>query len=198
MQVPLRKTNINGGISGRRVPPVPDDQTRFTGIGSNTNAINSSYPQHPHLMTTLNRNNGADGFTTTSKPGLFSSNNNATSLFIISISIKYIINLIIYVSWSANKTKDGSFVGKRDAPCGQARVFNKLLHPKNIQPPTTTGTNINSLEKSGHSSASAGFNYQPPHSTSLLVASLRSPGSDRLVNKEILLVSYCSDAVGIS
>ena len=114
-------------------------------------------------------------------------------LFIISISIKYIINLIIYVSWSANKTKDGSFVGKRDAPCGQARVFNKLLHPKNIQPPTTTGTNINSLEKSGHSSASAGFNYQPPHSTSLLVASLRSPGSDRLVNKEILLISNCSD-----
>ena len=116
-----------------------------------------------------------------------------SNVFIISISIKYIINLIIYVSWSANKTKDGSFVGKRDAPCGQARVFNKLLHPKNIQPPTTTGTNINSLEKSGHSSASAGFNYQPPHSTSLLVASLRSPGSDRLVNKEILLVSYCSD-----
>merc|ERR1712226_1575205 len=37
MQVPLRKTNINGGISGRRVPPVPDDQTRFTRIGSTIN-----------------------------------------------------------------------------------------------------------------------------------------------------------------
>ena len=69
MQVPLRKTNING----RGIPPVPDDQTRFTGIGCNTNAIGSinSYPQHPHLMTTMTRTNGADGFTTTTKPGIF-------------------------------------------------------------------------------------------------------------------------------
>ena len=69
MQVPLRKTNINGrGV----IPPVPDDQTRFTGIGTNVNAMGSmnSYPQHPHLMTTtMTRTNGADGFTTTSKPG---------------------------------------------------------------------------------------------------------------------------------
>ena len=67
MQVPLRKTNING----RGIPPVPDDQTRFTGIGRNTNAIGSinSYPQHPHLMTTMTRTNGAEGFTTTTKTG---------------------------------------------------------------------------------------------------------------------------------
>ena len=69
VQVPLRKTNINGrGV----IPPVPDDQTRFTGIGTNVNAMGSmnSYPQHPHLMTTtMTRTNGADGFTTTSKPG---------------------------------------------------------------------------------------------------------------------------------
>ena len=72
MQVPLRKTNINGrGV----IPPVPDDhQTRFTGIGTNVNAIGSmnSYPQHPHLMTTtMTRTNGADGFTTTSKTGIY-------------------------------------------------------------------------------------------------------------------------------
>lgn len=72
MQVPLRKTNINGrGV----IPPVPDDhQTRFTGIGTNVNAIGSmnSYPQHPHLMTTtMTRTNGADGFTTTSKTGTY-------------------------------------------------------------------------------------------------------------------------------
>ena len=70
MQVPLRKTNINGRGA---IPPVPDDQTRFTtGIGTNVNAMRSmnSYPQHPHLMTTtMTRTNGADGFTTTAKPG---------------------------------------------------------------------------------------------------------------------------------
>ena len=69
MQVPLRKTNINGrGV----IPPVPDDhQTRFTGIGTNVNAIGSmnSYPQHPHLMTTMTRTNGAEGFATTTKTG---------------------------------------------------------------------------------------------------------------------------------
>ena len=70
MQVPLRKTNINGrGV----IPPVPDDQTRFTtGVGSNLNTIGNvnSYPQHPHLMTTtMTRTNGADGFQTTTKPG---------------------------------------------------------------------------------------------------------------------------------
>ena len=69
VQVPLRKTNING----RGIPPVPDDQTRFTGIGRNTNAIGSinSYPQHPHLMTTMTRTNGAEGFTTTTKTGTY-------------------------------------------------------------------------------------------------------------------------------
>ena len=70
MQVPLRKTNINGRGA---IPPVPDDQTRFTTrIGSNLNAMGSmnSYPQHSHLMTTtMTRTNGADGFTTTTKPG---------------------------------------------------------------------------------------------------------------------------------
>ena len=70
MQVPLRKTNINGRGA---IPPVPDDQTRFsTRIGSNLNAMGSmnSYPQHSHLMTTtMTRTNGADGFTTTTKPG---------------------------------------------------------------------------------------------------------------------------------
>ena len=70
VQVPLRKTNINGRGA---IPPVPDDQTRFTtGIGTNVNAMRSmnSYPQHPHLMTTtMTRTNGADGFTTTTKPG---------------------------------------------------------------------------------------------------------------------------------
>ena len=70
VQVPLRKTNINGRGA---IPPVPDDQTRFTtGIGTNVNAMRSmnSYPQHPHLMTTtMTRTNGADGFTTTTKQG---------------------------------------------------------------------------------------------------------------------------------
>ena len=70
MQVPLRKTNINGRGA---IPPVPDDQTRFTTrIGSNLNSMGpmNSYPQHSHLMTTtMTRTNGADGFTTTTKPG---------------------------------------------------------------------------------------------------------------------------------
>ena len=81
MQVPLRKTNINGGglrnavgigVGSRGIPPIPDEHTKFAGIGSSTNVItgmNTSYPQHHHLMTTMTRNNGADGFTTTANTG---------------------------------------------------------------------------------------------------------------------------------
>ena len=72
VQVPLRKTNLNGGVGTRGIPPVPDNQTRFTGIGSTINPIgrlnNTAYPQQHHLMTTLTRNNGSEGFTTTAKP----------------------------------------------------------------------------------------------------------------------------------
>ena len=72
VQVPLRKTNLNGGVGTRGIPPVPDSQTRFTGIGSTINPIgrlnNTAYPQQHHLMTTLTRNNGSEGFTTTAKP----------------------------------------------------------------------------------------------------------------------------------
>ena len=72
VQVPLRKTNLNGGVGTRGIPPVPDNQTRFTGVGSTINPIgrlnNTAYPQQHHLMTTLTRNNGSEGFTTTAKP----------------------------------------------------------------------------------------------------------------------------------
>ena len=83
VQVPLRKTNLNGGVGTRGIPPVPDNQTRFTGIGSTINPIgrlnNTAYPQQHHLMTTLTRNNGSEGFTTTAKPSksykIFNSHN---------------------------------------------------------------------------------------------------------------------------
>ena len=83
MQVPLRKTNINGGglrnavgigVGTRGIPPIPGEQTKFTGMGINANAItgvSTSYPQHHHLMTTMTRNNGAEGFTTTATPGYY-------------------------------------------------------------------------------------------------------------------------------
>ena len=89
-----------------------------------------------------------------------------------------------YFLISSHQTKYGPYLGKRDAPCGRARVFDKLLHPKKLSSPSGTGTdgNINNLETSGQNiSASTGFHYQPPNSTTLLAASLRSPETGRLV-----------------
>ncbi len=77
MQVPLRKTNINGGglqnaVGGGRgvvgtrggIPPIaPDGHTKFRGMGIHANEV--AYPQHQHLMTSLTRNNGGEVFTTT-------------------------------------------------------------------------------------------------------------------------------------
>ena len=76
MQVPLRKTNINGGglqnaVGGGRnvvgtrgaIPPIPTEgQTKFRGMAMNANEV--AYPQHQHLMTSLPRNNGGEVFTT--------------------------------------------------------------------------------------------------------------------------------------
>ena len=77
MQVPLRKTNINGGglpnvvggggtVVGARggIPPIASaGQTTFTRMGMNANEV--AYPHHQHLMTSMARNNGGEGFTTT-------------------------------------------------------------------------------------------------------------------------------------
>ena len=96
MQVPLRKANINGdgirnevGVAGggtRGIPPMPNEQTKLTGMGNNANAItgmNSTYPHHQHLMTTMIRSNGSEGFATTAEPG---GNNNYKELSVLTYS----------------------------------------------------------------------------------------------------------------
>ena len=76
MQVPLRKTNLNGGVLRNVSGSGPATAGGRTGMGGGRIIVNDmsatlNYPQQHTLMTTIT-NNGSDGFATTAtaKSGL--------------------------------------------------------------------------------------------------------------------------------